>query len=117
MENGKVFHDDTFYDARMTYFFDQWVHGTDVPELTSVLQVDDAGGGKYRISGTVTQAAVPEGFRTLVPIYLDFGDNRVQKLGVIPLNGPATQKLSVDVQLPQKPRRVLINARNDVLAR
>ncbi len=25
MENGKVFHDDTFYDTRMTYFFDHFV--------------------------------------------------------------------------------------------
>jgi len=41
----------------------------------------------------------------------------VQKLGMVHLTGPATENLSVDLPLPQKPRRALINAHNDVLSR
>jgi hypothetical protein len=104
-------------DGRMDWFFNQWVHGTEIPTLTSALQAEDIGGGKYRITGTLTQAGVSETFRTLVPVYLDFGDDRVQKLGMMQLVGAATQKVSVEVALPLKPRRVLINARNDVLTR
>jgi len=104
-------------DGRLDYFFEQWVHGTDIPTLTSALQIADIGGGKYRVSGTVTQAGVPATFHTLVPVYLDFGDERVQKLGMVHLTGPATENLSVDLPLPQKPRRALINAHNDVLSR
>jgi hypothetical protein len=104
-------------DRRMTWFFDQWVHGTEIPQLTSALQVSDAGEGKYRISGTVTQTGVSDAFRTQVPIYLDFGDERVQRLGFIQVIGSTTQKLSLDLSIPRKPRRVLINAHNDVLTR
>jgi aminopeptidase N len=101
----------------LDYFFEQWVHNTDLPTLSSTLQLQDLGGGKYRITGTVSQSAVPAGFHTLVPVYLDFGDDKLQKLGTIHLNGLQTQNVSADVALPQKPKKVLINARNDVLAR
>jgi aminopeptidase N len=104
-------------NRRLDWFFQQWVHGTDIPELGSSIQVADLGGGKYRISGAVTQAGVPADFHTLVPVYLDFGDDKIQRLGTVHLNGPSTQNLSVEVPLPQKPRRVVINARNDVLSR
>ena len=104
-------------NKRLDYFFEQWVYGTDVPQLGSSLQVTDLGGGRYRISGTVGQGGVPDGFHSLVPVYLDFGEERVQKLGTIHLTGSATQKLSVEIQLPQKPRRALINARSEVLSR
>jgi aminopeptidase N len=104
-------------NKRLDYFFDQWVHGTDIPELTSSLQVSDAGKGRYRISGSVSQAGVPAEFLTLVPVYLDFGEDRLQRLGMVTLKGPATQNLSVEVELPQRPRRAILNARNDVLSR
>ena len=108
---------DLTHDKRLDYFFDQWVHGTDIPELASSLQVTEAGKGRYRISGSITQSGVPAEFLTLVPVYLDFGEERLQRLGMVTLKGPATQKLSVEVELPQRPRRVILNARNDVLSR
>jgi hypothetical protein len=104
-------------DGRLTWFFDQWVHGTHVPTLTSALEAADLGGGRYRIAGTIAQAGVPEGFRSLVPIYLDFGNGRLTKIGTVPMSGTAVQKMSAELELPQRPRRVLINGRHDVLSR
>jgi outer membrane protein OmpA-like peptidoglycan-associated protein len=71
-------------NGRLTYFFDQWVHGTHIPTLTSALEATELEGRRYRIAGTITQAGVPEGFRTLVPIYIDFGNGRVTKIGTGP---------------------------------
>jgi hypothetical protein len=104
-------------DGRLTWFFDQSVHGTHVPTLTSALEAADLGGGRYRIAGTIAQAGVPEGFRALVPIYLDFGNGRLTKIGTVPMSGTAVQKMSAELELPQRPRRVLINGRHDVLSR
>jgi aminopeptidase N len=104
-------------DGRLDYFFNQWVYGTDVPALTSAIEATDLGGGKYRIAGTVTQAGVPAEFRTRVPIYIDLGNDRVGRLGTIAITGSTTAKVSVEVNLPQRPRRVLINAMHDVLSR
>lgn len=104
-------------NGRLDYFFDQWVHGTAIPTLTSALEATDLGGGKYRIAGTITQTGVPAGFRTLVPIYLDLGNDRIERLGTVPISGPIVQKVSVEIGLPQRPRRVLVNAMHDVLSR
>jgi len=104
-------------DGTLDYFFDQWVHGTDIPTLTSSIQATDLGNGKYQIAGSITQSGVPAEFRTRVPIYIDFGDDRLGFLGSIAVTGSTTQKLSVTANLPQKPRRVIINAHHDVLSR
>jgi hypothetical protein len=104
-------------DGRLDYFFNQWVYGTDIPTLTSALEATELGGGKYRIAGTITQAGVPAGFRTLVPIYLDLGNDRIERLGTVPVSGSVTQKVAVEIGLPQRPRRILVNAMHDVLSR
>ncbi len=104
-------------NGKLDYFFNQWVRGTEIPALTSALDLADLGGGKYRISGTITQAGVSPEFRTSVPIYLDFGNDRIVRLGVGTITGSTTSKLSVDIGLPQRLRRALINAMHDVLSR
>jgi|SoiMethySBSTD1v2_1073268.scaffolds.fasta_scaffold00601_20 peptidase M1-like protein len=104
-------------NGKLDYFFNQWVHGTDIPTLTSALEVTDIGGGKYKIAGTITQAGVPADFRTRVPIYLDLGNDRLERLGTVPVTGSSTFKLNVDVNIPIKPRRAVINSFHDVLTR
>jgi aminopeptidase N len=104
-------------DGTLDYFFKQWVYGTDVPTLTSALEATDAGVGKYKISGTITQAGVPADFRTRIPIYLDFGNDKTARLGTLAITGATSTKVNVDVALPQKPRRVFINGYHDVLTR
>ena len=103
-------------DGTLDYFFEQWVHGTDIPTLISTIEVTDLGDGRYRISGNVSQEDVPEGFRTLVPVYLDFGDD-VVKFGTVALTGPTSLAVNGELPLPRSPRRVLVNAMHDVLAR
>ena len=104
-------------DGKLDYFFNQWVHGTEIPTLTSKLQATDSGNGRYRITGTITQAGVAADFRTRVPVYLDFGDDRIALLGSIAVTGSTTANVNVERALPQKPRRVMINARHDVLSK
>jgi aminopeptidase N len=104
-------------DGKLDYFFNQWVYGIDIPALGAKLEATDIGGGKYKIAGTITQSGVPPEFRSRVPIYLDLGNDRLGRLGSIAIAGSNTVKVSVDVALPQKPRRVFINAHHEILAR
>jgi len=101
----------------LDFFFDQWVRGMDVPRLRSTIEVTDLGGGRYRVSGAVSQEEVPDTFRTIVPIYLDFGDDLLVRLGRVNLIGTASQQVTQELELQRAPRRVVINARHDVLAR
>jgi aminopeptidase N len=104
-------------NGKLDYFFDQWVHGTAIPSLSSAIEITEISQGKYRIAGTITQAGVPPDFLTRVPVYLDLGNDRFERLGTVGIAGSTTQKVSVDVNIPQRPRRAVINAFHDVLTR
>ena len=104
-------------DGKMDWFFNQWVHGTEMPRYKHDLKVTPGEGGKYRISGSITQEGVSKDFRALVPIYVEFGKNETARVGMIPFVGEGTVPVNVEIPLPKKPKRALINARGEVLAR
>ena len=56
-------------------------------------------------------------FRTLVPVQLDFGKGNVTMIGTIGLTGEATVPIDVKLKLPKAPKRVVVNANGEVLAR
>ena len=104
-------------DGKLDWFFDQWVRGTAIPRLTAKLEARPTTGGKYRISGTISQSEVPDEFTVVVPIYLTYDKGVLSRLGGLKLVGNTTQNVDVEVALPKKPKSVVINAMHDVLAR
>jgi len=100
-------------NKRMDWFFNQWVYGTDIPryQLDYTLTPDST--GKTLLKGTLTQSEVSPNFKMLVPIYLDI-DGKFFCLGSGPITGNSSRPLQV--ALPQKPKRVLVNALYDVLS-
>ena len=104
-------------DGKLDWFFNQWVGGTAIPKYASKLDVKEEGGGHYRIVGSISQEAVPEGFRGLVPVYLDFGKGKMARIGIVTIIGATNFPIDVKVNLPQKPKSVSINALHDVLSR
>ncbi|HEV8431941.1 MAG TPA: M1 family aminopeptidase [Thermoanaerobaculia bacterium] len=104
-------------DGNVHWFFKQWVYGIDAPKLAGDLKVADSGGGKYHISGTITQSEVPNDFTTIVPLYLTFDKGAVAKMGSMVVIGNQTKTVDVDLPLPRKPKSVDINLLHDVLTR
>jgi len=103
-------------DGKMDWFFNQWVYGMDVPRYVSDLKVEKAG-DEYRIHGQVTQQGVGKTFRALVPVQVELGKNEIARIGAIGMTGEATVPIDVKLKLPKEPRRVLVNAYGEVLAR
>lgn len=103
-------------NGSMDWFFDQWLYGTEMPSFRNHLEVERVAGDQYRIAGTIEQVGVSESFRTFVPIYLDYGKEGVARLGGVRLVGSGPQEGALDVKLPAKPKRVVLNAHHDVLA-
>ena len=97
----------------MDWFFQQWAFGTDVPHYKLEYDVVPGQGQNVQLKATITQSGVGEGFRMAVPIYADF-DGPLVRLGSAPLVGNTS--LKIDIPLPKKPRKVMINANFDVLA-
>jgi hypothetical protein len=96
----------------MQWFFDQWVHGTDVPTYRWATRGEDVEGG-YRMTLRVRQEDVPEDFRMVVPVTLDFGDEGSATVRVL-VTGAVTE---VDLPLlPREPDEILFNDYASVLA-
>ena len=66
------------------------------------------------VKGSLTQSGVSDDFAIVVPVYADF-DGQPVRLGMLGAVGSATGK-EFQVKLPKKPRRLLLNAYQDVLS-
>jgi hypothetical protein len=104
-------------DGKMDWFFDQWVHGTDIPRYVADLKVEKADGDRWRIFGQVKQEGVGQDFRAVVPLQVVFGKNEAATIGMIPMKGEASVPIDVKIKLPKKPKKALVNAHGEVLAR
>lgn len=101
-------------DKRMAWFFREWVYATELPAYRLDYSLAPDEGGKYLLTGTVTQSGVTPSFRMPVPVYAELGGHMV-RLGSVPMVGSSTSK-PFRVRLPQKPKRIVLCAYDDVLA-
>ena len=81
----------------MQWFFDAWVYGSDVPTYVFSHRYQDVADGVVA-TVRIRQEEVPEDFRMIVPIMLDFGDEGTATVRV-DVSGPVTE-----VELPLLPR-------------
>ncbi len=98
----------------LDWFKKEWVYGTDLPKYRMDYSLKPSADGKVRLAMKITESDVSPDFVMRVPIYLDF-DGRIIKAGSTVLRGNmTTQEISID--LPKRPKRVLLSANHDVLA-
>jgi hypothetical protein len=101
-------------NGRLHWFFQEWVNATEVPTYRLDYTVADAEGGKALLTMKITQSDVGPAFKMRVPIYVDY-DGHPAKMGTVPLAGNSTSN-ELKITLVKRPRRVLLNANNDILA-
>lgn len=104
-------------DGKVGWFFNQWVYGTEIPVLKSDLKAQKLEGDQYKVTGSVSVSGVSDGFKVLVPLYADLGKGRLVSFGRVPFSGSSSRQIEVTVRLPDRPKRLLVNARLEVLAR
>ncbi|HYU33163.1 MAG TPA: M1 family aminopeptidase [Thermoanaerobaculia bacterium] len=104
-------------DGKVDWFFNQWVYGTEIPRYVSDLKVEKADGDQWRIFGQVKQQGVGKEFRAVVPLQVDFGKNETATIGLVPMIGETSVPVDVKIKLPKKPKKALVNAHGEVLAR
>ena|SRR5437868_13682964 len=72
-------------------------------------------GGNYLVKANLTQSEANPSFIGLAPIYAEM-DGRTLLIGRARITGNSTLS-DLKLRVPRKPKRVLINANDDVLAR
>jgi hypothetical protein len=100
-------------NGRLDWFFGEWVFGTEVPKYRLEYSLEPADAGNFEIVGRLTQSDVSERFAMAVPVYVDFDGKLIRALS-LRIAGSATREFKIKV--PKKPKRVLLNAYDDVLA-
>jgi len=100
-------------NGRLDWFFRQWVYGTAIPHYVLQYRLRPTPDGKHRLWLKVSQSRVPSDFRMIVPVYLDYGNGRLVRLGTATLHGNGSAE--TEVTLAVRPERVLLNAFEDVL--
>jgi hypothetical protein len=97
----------------MNWFFEQWIYGTDVPKLSCKHDVRQSG-NDYYLDLTITQGNVAGNFKSVIPIRVDFGDDRWAVVSATAV-GPETS--TTVGPLPFSPRGVDFNFYKAVLSR
>jgi aminopeptidase N len=99
-------------NGKLDWFFRQYVYGTGIPQYSFRYSAQPAPDGKYKITATIAQSGVPDGWKDILPIYIHQGNN-VALLGWT----RATQKENkVEFTLPFNPTKISLNHYEDVLA-
>ncbi|MGD8320254.1 MAG: M1 family aminopeptidase, partial [Gemmatimonadota bacterium] len=97
----------------MKWFFNEWVYGSAIPTYTFSYKLEEQPNGEYKAFVRVRQEDVPDDFKMVVPILLDFGDEGTAVVRVL-VEGPLTEaELPI---LPMKPDDVEFNCYEAVLA-
>jgi hypothetical protein len=101
---------------KMDWFFNEYVYGTDLPHYhfeSTVKQDSDAD----KVSFKLTQSAVPDSFKMIVPIYIELVDGRTTRLGALVIAGNTSMEKQVTVPKPPVAiKRQVIDYMHDVLA-
>jgi hypothetical protein len=101
-------------NGKMDWFFNEWVYGSEVPSYHVEYSIEPEDTGKFLVKMTLAQSGVSDHFEMAVPIYVE-ADGKPFRLGEAAMVGNST--LPIKVRLDKKPKRVMINAYQDVLAR
>jgi hypothetical protein len=99
-------------NRRLDWLFNQYVYGTGIPQYVFQYRAEPADGGKWKVSGTLTRSEVPEGWKDILPLYMESG-GRVVRLGWITAGEPRT---TFELMLPGKPEKLILNRNEDILA-
>ena len=98
-------------DSSLEDFFEQWVYDVGIPRLRLSQRVRGAA-PRVRVVLTVSQAQVPDYFSVVVPVDIHLPGGRVLRRWVRTGDEPVT----LDLTLPQRPVRVVLNPDRSVLA-
>jgi hypothetical protein len=103
---------DLAHNHRMDWFFAEWLFGTDVPSYRMEYTLSPDAGGKTLLTVNLTQSGVSPGFAMLVPVFGEF-HGKMSRVATAAMVGNGTGEFKV--QLPEAPKRVLLNLNHDVL--
>ena len=103
---------DVEHNHKLDWFFNQYVYGTGIPHYEFHSDVQDAGNGKWKLTGTLKRTGVSDSWVDLIPLFVQRNGQPVQ-IGFITAAKPDMQ---FTIILPFNPGKVQININEELLA-
>ena len=98
----------------MTWFFDQWIYGTELPTYDFKYQINQNDSGQWLVDCHVATVDVNEDFKMFVPLEIEFENKKKVYIRLL------IDTLDLDFNLPPldlKPKKVILNPFESVLAK
>jgi aminopeptidase N len=103
-------------NGTMDWFFNEYVYGTELPTYHFEEQLTPADKGST-LHVKLVQSGVSADFRMSVPVYIEFANGRIHRLGLFNLVGNATVDQTLQLPMPASDiKKVSINHYYDVLS-
>ena len=96
----------------MTWFFDQYVYGTDIPKYRFSYTSEKLPDGKFQVNCKIIQEKVPESFKMYIGLKLFC---RGRNLGRLRLEVKGKETIIKLPPLSEKPEEIIFNDLNSVL--
>lgn len=101
-----------FTGEDLTWFFEQWVYGADIPEYHFEEEITETADHRFQADCRVRQSGVADNFRMPVIVGVDFGNEEILARRVL-ISGPETRfRLG---PFERKPNRIIFNHLESVL--
>ena len=97
------------FTGNMGWFFRQWIDGMALPKIEANVRVREVGEGRFRLAGSIAQSGVPDEFRSILPVYLEFDKGKFVRFAQVSITGNTTVPVEGEIKLPRKPLRVVVN--------
>ena len=97
----------------MSWFFNQWVHGSSIPTYHFSYNVEELESGEFKATVRVRQEDVPDDFQMLVPVLIDFGQQGSAMVRINVHGAVTEEELPI---LPMRPEKIELNPAEAVLA-
>jgi Peptidase family M1 domain len=102
-------------NGTMDWFFNEYVYGMDLPHYKFEGDVTPNDRG-VSIHFRLTQSGVPDSFKMIVPLYVEYTDGHINRLGGVHMAGNMTAEQTVQLpKLPGEIKKITINHYYDVL--
>jgi len=107
-------HVESYAGIDMTWFFDQWVYGTDLPKYKFEYELIRKDDDYYYVDCRIEQSEVAEGFKMYVPVEIEFESGGKAYLRLM-VDKPVVE-LTLSLQ-EKKPKKIRLNPFESVLAK
>ncbi len=97
---------DKYCNEDMSWFFNEWIYGTKIPEYTFSYKTEKTPEGKYNITCRIKQENVPDNFKIYTILLLKFDDDKLARLK-IKVTGHITEFTIPNV--PMEPEEIIFN--------